>query len=148
MGGEFAQEREWNHDQSLDWHLLDDPLHRGVAGAGPRPQPRSTASMPALHERDCEPAGFEWIDGDDADNSVLAFVRYGGDGDAPVARRLQLHAGRARRTTASACRAPGRWSERLNTDAGDLWRLRCRQCRRGSRPKPVAVARPAALGRR
>ena len=39
MGGEFGQEREWNHDNSLDWHLLDDPLHKGVQERGPRPQP-------------------------------------------------------------------------------------------------------------
>ena len=94
MGGEFAQEREWNHDQSLDWHLLDDPQHRGVQ-ALVRDLNRLYRELPALHVLDAEPAGFEWIDADDADHSVYAFLRNGGPDDAPVARRLQLHAGRA-----------------------------------------------------
>ena len=51
MGGEFGQEREWNHDHSLDWHLLDDPLHRGVQDAGPRPQPRLSRPAGAARAR-------------------------------------------------------------------------------------------------
>ena len=49
MGGEIAQEREWNHDGELDWHLLDDPAARRRAAPGARPQPRSIAREPALH---------------------------------------------------------------------------------------------------
>ena len=44
MGGEFAQEREWSHERSLDWHLLERPEHRGVQSLVRRPQPRSTAT--------------------------------------------------------------------------------------------------------
>ncbi len=79
MGGEFGQEREWNHDRSLDWHLLDDPLHEGVRRAV-RDLNRLYRSVPALHELDCEPAGFEWIEANDSDSSVLAYLRRGRDG--------------------------------------------------------------------
>jgi len=82
MGCEFAQEREWNHDQSLDWHLLDDPspgnLHAGIRRlyADLNALYRAT---PALHERDFGPEGFEWIDHTDAERSVLSFARRGAD---------------------------------------------------------------------
>jgi 1,4-alpha-glucan branching enzyme len=78
MGGEFGQAREWDHDRSLDWHLLDDPLHEGVRRAV-RDLNRLYRSVPALHELDCEPAGFEWIEANDSDNSVVAFLRRGRD---------------------------------------------------------------------
>src|SRR5690606_3847620 len=70
MGGEFAQEREWNHDQSLDWHLLDQPLHRGMQ-ALVRDLNRLYRSTSALHERDAEPEGFEWMVADDSARSVF-----------------------------------------------------------------------------
>ncbi len=76
MGGEFAQEREWNHDAGLDWHLLDDPLHAGVQGLV-RDLNRVYREVPALHRLDCEPAGFEWIDCTDWEKSVIAFLRRG-----------------------------------------------------------------------
>jgi 1,4-alpha-glucan branching enzyme len=78
MGGEFAQEREWNHDKSLDWHLVDDPAHAGVQHLL-RDLNRLYREMPALHERDSEPEGFEWIDASDAEQSVISFIRYGRD---------------------------------------------------------------------
>jgi 1,4-alpha-glucan branching enzyme len=81
MGGEFAQEREWNHDQSLDWHLLDDPLHAGVKSLI-RDLNRLYRELPALHQLDCEPAGFEWIDANDGGNSVYCFLRRA-RGEAP-----------------------------------------------------------------
>jgi 1,4-alpha-glucan branching enzyme len=74
MGDEFAQEREWNHQQSLDWHLLDDPMHAGVQRLV-WDLNRLYRGTPALHQQDCVPAGFEWIDGSDEQNSVLAFIR-------------------------------------------------------------------------
>jgi 1,4-alpha-glucan branching enzyme len=78
MGGEFGQEREWNHDHSLDWHLLDDPFHRGLQDLM-RDLNKAYRSIPALHERDCEAGGFQWIVSDDDDNSVIAWVRRGDD---------------------------------------------------------------------
>jgi 1,4-alpha-glucan branching enzyme len=78
MGDEFAQEREWNHQQSLDWHLLDDSFHAGVQRLV-WDLNHVYRSMPALHQRDCEPPGFEWIDGADEAHSVLAFIRRAAD---------------------------------------------------------------------
>ena len=83
MGSEFAQEREWDHDRSLDWHLLGDPRHEGVRRVV-RDLNRAYRGEPALHARDCEPEGFEWIDGGNAEQSVLAFERRGMEGDRPV----------------------------------------------------------------
>ncbi len=115
MGGEFAQEREWNYNQSLDWHLLADPAHRQVPDLV-RDLNRLYRDLPALHVRDCDSGGFAWIDHDDADNSVLTFVRHGRDGDPPVlvvcnftpVVRDGFRVGLPR---------PGHWAERLNTDA-------------------------------
>jgi 1,4-alpha-glucan branching enzyme len=83
MGGEFGQWREWNHDTQLDWHLAQEPDHAGlqrwVADLN-----RLYRSEPALHERDFSPEGFEWIDSNDSDNSVLTFLRRPADGGPPV----------------------------------------------------------------
>ena len=78
MGCEFAQLREWNHDQGLDWHLLSDPQHAGVARLL-RDLNHLYRATPALHQRDCSADGFEWIDHDDAAHSRLAFIRHGND---------------------------------------------------------------------
>ena len=74
MGGEFAQEREWNHDVGLDWHLLEGRYHSGV-NALVSDLNELYGNTPALHEVDFEPAGFEWIEGGDRENSVFAFLR-------------------------------------------------------------------------
>jgi 1,4-alpha-glucan branching enzyme len=75
MGGEFAQEREWNHDRDLDWLSLEDPFHAGVQRAL-RALNKLYRSEPALHQRDCDGKGFQWAVGDDRANSVFAFFRY------------------------------------------------------------------------
>ena len=76
MGGEFGQWREWSHDGSLDWDLVDYPLHSGVQ-QWIRDLNRLYRTEPALHELDCEPAGFEWIDCGDAESSVVSLIRKG-----------------------------------------------------------------------
>jgi len=76
MGCEFAQEREWSHDHSLDWHLLDDPAHAGVQRLV-RDLNDLYRATPALYSLDFEPAGFEWIDYHDDNHSVYSFVRRG-----------------------------------------------------------------------
>ena len=76
MGGEIGQYREWNHDTSLDWHLLHYPAHAGLHG-WVRDLNRVYRSHAALHENDFSPNGFEWIDANDSVNSVLSFVRRG-----------------------------------------------------------------------
>ena len=83
MGGEFAQEREWNHDVSLDWHLLGDEAHEGVRRLV-RDLNRAYRAERALHACDCEPEGFDWIDGGNAEQSVFVFERRGMEGDRPV----------------------------------------------------------------
>ncbi len=80
MGAEFAQLREWDHDSGLDWHLTDDAMHAGVK-ALVRDLNWSYRGMSALHERDCEQEGFSWIDCNDADNSVIAYIRHAADPD-------------------------------------------------------------------
>lgn len=75
MGNEFAQRDEWNHDQSLDWHLLDAPAHRGVQHLV-RDLNGLYRSTPALFERDFEANGFAWLDWEDRENSVLSWLRF------------------------------------------------------------------------
>jgi 1,4-alpha-glucan branching enzyme len=76
MGNEFAQEAEWRHDHSLDWHLLERPRHAGVQ-ALVGDLNRLYRTVPALHELDCDSAGFEWLVAHDADRSVFAWLRKG-----------------------------------------------------------------------
>ncbi|MBW7851880.1 MAG: 1,4-alpha-glucan branching protein GlgB [Rhodospirillales bacterium] len=76
MGAEFAQEAEWNHDASLDWHLLGDEMHQGVQRLV-RDLNRLYRGAPALHQLDSEGTGFAWIDCCDRDNSVVSYLRKG-----------------------------------------------------------------------
>jgi 1,4-alpha-glucan branching enzyme len=78
MGGEFAQRREWNHDSSLDWHLLDLPAHVGVQQLV-RDLNHFYQHTPALYQLDCSPEGFAWIDCSDNEQGVIAFLRRGND---------------------------------------------------------------------
>ena len=78
MGCEFAQEREWNHDESLDWHLTGDPLHEGIQKLV-RDLNHLYRNTSALYERDCEPEGFSWIDCNDSESSVISYIRRGAD---------------------------------------------------------------------
>ncbi len=82
MGSEFAQEREWNHDYSLDWHLTGDPMHAGVQRLVGDLN-RTYRGLPALYERDAEPAGIEWIVSDQ-ENGIVAFARRGDDSNGFV----------------------------------------------------------------
>ncbi len=117
MGSEFGQWNEWNHDVSLDWHLLEHGPHAGIQ--------RWVADLnnlhrtePALHEFDCNPAGFEWIDCHDADSSTFSFLRKGRSQEecilvvcnaTPVPRPdFQVGVPHG-----------GRWKELLNSDAQD-----------------------------
>ncbi|HLT69309.1 MAG TPA: 1,4-alpha-glucan branching protein GlgB [Acidimicrobiales bacterium] len=123
MGAEMAQEREWSHDREIDWFLLADPMHAGVRDLL-RELNRIEVAHPALWSGDTTPAGFTWLDADDREHSVYAFLRSGPEGPAAGARpggggvvacvanltpvprhgyRLGLPAG-------------GRWVDVLNTD--------------------------------
>jgi len=115
MGSEFAQEREWNHDRSLDWHLLERDEHRGVQRLL-RDLNRLHREALALHELDFSPDGFEWIDHDDAERSVLSFVR---KGRQPTSRVLVVcnFTPALRRAYRVGVPQPGIWRERINTDS-------------------------------
>ncbi|MEO8745287.1 MAG: 1,4-alpha-glucan branching protein GlgB [Candidatus Dormiibacterota bacterium] len=76
MGDEFGQWDEWDHDQSLDWHLLDQPMHGGMR-LWVGDLNRILHEEKALHELDFDPAGFSWIDVTDADQSVISLIRRG-----------------------------------------------------------------------
>jgi len=116
MGGEFAQPREWNHDAPLDWGCLDDPRHRGVQ-LMLRDLNRLYGQEPALHRLDCDPAGFAWIIGDDRDNSVLAYLRRGADGDPPILAVVNMTPV-TRRGYRVGVPGGGTWHEVFNSDAG------------------------------
>ena len=79
MGQEFAQPTEWNHDEALPWHLLDEPAHLGVQRLV-RDLNALMRREPALHRLDGESAGFEWIDAQDREASVFSWVRRAGPG--------------------------------------------------------------------
>jgi 1,4-alpha-glucan branching enzyme len=115
MGGEFGQWNEWNHDTSLDWHLAEYPLHKGLQ-RWVRDLNTTYRAEPALHQFDCDPAGFEWVDINDSEQSVISLLRKGRSPDdtvlvvcnfTPVPRhnyRVGVPQG-------------GRWEEILNSDA-------------------------------
>jgi 1,4-alpha-glucan branching enzyme len=114
MGQEFAQRREWSEERALDWELLDAPAHDGVRKLV-RDLNHLYREKPALHARDCEAEGFEWLVVDDAAASVFAWLR-NAPGAPPIAvvcnMTPALH---------SHYRLPlphdGRWREVLNSDA-------------------------------
>jgi 1,4-alpha-glucan branching enzyme len=80
MGGEFGQWNEWSHEGSLDWHLLDLPEHQGLK-SWVRDLNRLYRASPALFQRDFDAGGFQWMEFQDAENSIIAFVRRGEDTD-------------------------------------------------------------------
>jgi 1,4-alpha-glucan branching enzyme len=115
MGGEFGQRREWNHDASLDWHLLDEPLHSGVQ--------RWVADLnhfyrdePAAHRMDFDHHGFEWIDANDSVSSVLSYLRRSGN-EADDLIVLCNFTPLVRSNYRVGVPAPGFWREALNSDA-------------------------------
>jgi 1,4-alpha-glucan branching enzyme len=115
MGGEFAQRSEWSHERSLDWHLLEEAPHAGVA--------RLVADLnglyrrePALHEADGDSAGFEWVDANDAEQCVLTFLRRGRSHEREVLCALNFTPV-VRHEYRVGVPHPGRWREILNTDA-------------------------------
>jgi 1,4-alpha-glucan branching enzyme len=115
MGSEFAQVREWNHDQSLDWHLLDDPAHAGVQRLV-RDLNHLYRETPALHQREFTPDGFEWIEHGDTQRSVVAFARRGDDAECIVVAVCNftptVHHGYR-----IGVPEPGVYRERINTDS-------------------------------
>lgn len=148
MGGEFGQDAEWNHDTSLDWHLLGYPVHSGLSRwmADLNKLYREESS---LHQLDCDPAGFEWVAADDKESSVISFLRSGKVernnfllvyNFTPVPRthyRIGVPEG-------------GTWLEMANSDAtvyggsglGNLGRVRAEEIASHGRPYSVSLTLP------
>ncbi|WP_207388270.1 1,4-alpha-glucan branching protein GlgB [Lichenihabitans psoromatis] len=115
MGQEFGQTQEWKESQSLDWHLLQYPFHAGLK-ALVRDLNRVYGDTPSLYARDCEPEGFRWIVADDRQQSVLAWLRTGNPGDAPVAA-VSNFTPVPRSAYRIGLPMAGHWREIMNTDA-------------------------------
>ncbi len=115
MGQEFAQGREWNHDRSLDWDLLEQAPHQAVQ-ALVRDCNRLYRSERALHERDCEGEGFRWLVVDDAAHSIFAWARFGA-ADAPPVVAVANFTPVPRLRYRLGLPHAGRWREILNSDA-------------------------------
>ena len=114
MGQEFGQLREWNSAGQLDWHLLDEPAHRGVHDLI-RDLNRLHRDCPALHARDCEAEGFRWIAANDREHSVYAWLRLA-PGAPPIAIVCNFTPV-PRPGYRLGLPEAGRWREILNTDA-------------------------------
>ena len=114
MGCEFGQWREWNHDQQLDWYLLQYPEHQGVQKLVGDLN-RLYRDCPALHDQDDVAQGFQWLIGDDATNSVYAWLRWSKDGQPllVVANFTPV----PRQGYRIGVPFAGTWQEVLNSDA-------------------------------
>jgi len=115
MGGEFGQRREWQHEESLEWNVLQYPLHAGMQH-WVRDLNRFYRATPALYERDFTTDGFEWIDVHDHENSVLSFMRKGRGPDDIVVVVLNFTPVPRQNYRIGVPRG-GVWRERLNSDA-------------------------------
>lgn len=115
MGQEFAQREEWNHNQSLDWHLTDAPAHAGVQRLI-KDLNSLYKSTPALYLNDSRPSGFGWIEGADQDNSIYVYLRKGGPKDPRVVIILNMTPVE-RSDHRVGLPAGGAWREAMNTDA-------------------------------
>jgi 1,4-alpha-glucan branching enzyme len=115
MGGEFGQRGEWNHDDMLEWHLLQFTSHSGLQN-WITDLNRVYRSEPALHLHDCQPAGFQWIEGGDVERSILAYLRRGEE-PADVVLVICNFTPTPRHNYRVGVPSRGFWRELLNSDA-------------------------------
>ena len=115
MGAEMAPDSEWDHMKGLDWNLLEYPPHQGVQSLV-RDLNWLHQHQPSLHQRDCEPGGFTWIDCQDRANCILAVLRQGNDPARPVVVVLNFTA-QPQQGYRVGVPLPGQWKEILNTDS-------------------------------
>ena len=115
MGCEFAQEREWDHDRELDWHLLAQAEHAGVQRLV-RDLNHLYRALPALHRLDCEAAGFDWVDHADHGHSIISFMRRDPESGTEVLVVCNFTPTVHEHYRIGVPRA-GRYEERLNTDS-------------------------------
>ena len=136
MGQEFGQRQEWNFQWQLDWHLLEQPFHQGVRDCV-RDLNTIYRRESALHAGDCEGSGFRWVVVDDADQSVIAWLRFGRASDAPVLVICNFTPVPRYNYRVGVPQA-GDWSEILNTDGTQYGGSGV-----GNLGKVVAVAEPS-----
>ncbi|GAB4271688.1 MAG: 1,4-alpha-glucan branching protein GlgB [Deferrisomatales bacterium] len=152
MGGELAQGAEWNHDESLEWHLLDVDWHRGVHRFA-RDLLHLYRATPALWRRDAVSEGFQWVDLADVEHSVVSFLRAGAPGDPPVLAVFNMTpVPRYGYRVGVPC--DGDWREVLNSDAeayggsgmGNLGRVTAEPVPWHGRPFSVSLTLPPLAG--
>ncbi|MEV6275465.1 1,4-alpha-glucan branching protein GlgB [Nocardia sp. NPDC051832] len=116
MGQDFGQFREWSHERGLDWQELENPLHQGIASAV-RSLNQVYRAHPALWTQDTTPGGYSWIEADDRDRNVFAFLRHGSDGSMVAC--VYNFSGAEQADYRVGLPTRGAWTEILNTDAAD-----------------------------
>jgi len=147
MGGEFGQTSEWSEGLSLDWHLLEYPIHQGISRLVTDLNGLYRAE-PALWELDEVPAGFEWIDSQDAGHNVLSYIRR--DHSGRMVAVVVNFAGTPHEGYLLGLPRAGGWREALNTDAevyggsgvGNLGRVMAEETPAHGRPASVRLRLP------
>jgi 1,4-alpha-glucan branching enzyme len=148
MGGEFGQAHEWSHEAALDWEAAEQPSNRGVQ-MWIGDLNRVYRAEPALYERDFDATGFEWIDCNDAQASVLSFLRKGRDKSAPVLVVANFTPVPRHNYIIGVPKA-GTWTEVLNSDAsryggsgmGNLGAVQASPIPAHGRPRSLTVTLP------
>ncbi|HLV05993.1 1,4-alpha-glucan branching protein GlgB [uncultured Georgenia sp.] len=149
MGGEFAQEEEWSEARGLDWHLLDQPAHAGVADLVRRLNDIYRAH-PALYAQDFTPEGFQWIEAGDGDHNVISYLRLDPSGEGRPIACIVNFAGVPHEGYRVGLPHAGAWVELLNTDAeeyggsgvGNLGRVVAEELPWNGRPASVRLRVP------
>ncbi|MGD0477968.1 MAG: 1,4-alpha-glucan branching protein GlgB [Nitrososphaerales archaeon] len=148
MGTDLGEWAEWDHERSLDWHLLGEDLHEGVH-RWVRDLNRLYRTEPALHDIDFEPKGFEWIDFSDSKNSVISFLRIDKRGQTPILVVCNCTPV-PRHDYVVGVPNPGEWEELLNSDAreyggsghGIFNRVAAKDIHSHGRPHSVSLSLP------
>ena len=148
MGCEFGQHREWSHERSLDWHLLEHPLHGGLQLCLGDLN-RIYRENPLLYENDVNPDGFEWIDANDTENSVLSFIRWDSERRDPILCVFNFTP-QVRWNYQLGVPFDGVWEELLNTDSpsyggsgqGNFGSVEASPVGRHGRPRSVTLTLP------
>jgi 1,4-alpha-glucan branching enzyme len=138
MGTEFAQEREWCHDRGLDWHHLGDARHAQISLLVKHLN-QLYRSCSALHENDCNPDGFQWVDGSNRDASVLLFLRRGAKGSDDFVLVACNFTPLPRHEYRVGVPVPGKFVELLNTDSAHYGGSNLGNCG-GASTEPIACS--------
>ncbi len=149
MGGEFGQEEEWSEARGLDWHLLDNPAHAGIADLVRRLNDVYRAN-PALFADDFSPGGFQWIEAGDGDHNVISFLRIDPSGEGRDIACIINFAGVPHEGYRVGLPHAGAWTELLNTDGeeyggsgvGNLGRVVAEELPWNGRPASVRLRVP------